>query len=201
MHNWPFYCSHRGAVVAKCETSLIVNGPVEIKRTCHQASFPVAAAGSSRVPSILCKNILCTPCGMSVFFPSSVSYPRARNIRGGLTTVDGYESVALTFTWHGWLSHLSARRSPLLSVYADMSLTCKGYRDDEKSMLELVFAPAKDWIGRPDEEIIEATMEELYRLFPNEVRRVVFTRATLVRLEKEHGCKSSMYPLVSYVSV
>lgn len=62
-------------------------------------------------------------------------------------------------------------RSPLLSVYADMSLTCKGYRDDEKSMLELVFAPAKDWIGRPDEDIIEATMEELYRLFPNEVRR------------------------------
>lgn len=61
-------------------------------------------------------------------------------------------------------------RSPLLSVYADMSLTCKGYRDDEKSMLELVFAPAKDWIGKPDEDIIEATMEELYRLFPNEVR-------------------------------
>ena len=52
-----------------------------------------------------------------------------------------------------------------------MSLTCKGYRDDEKSMLELVFAPAKDWIGRPDEEIIEATMDELYRLFPNEVSR------------------------------
>lgn len=50
-----------------------------------------------------------------------------------------------------------------------MSLTCNGYRDDEKSMLELVFAPAKDWIGRPDSEIIEATMEELYRLFPNEV--------------------------------
>ena len=62
------------------------------------------------------------------------------------------------------------RRSPLLSVYADMSLTCKGYRDDKKSMLELVFAPAKDWIGRPDNEIIDATMEELYRLFPNEVR-------------------------------
>lgn len=67
------------------------------------------------------------------------------------------------------LTH-SHYRSPLLSVYADMSLTCKGYRDDEKSMLELVFAPAKDWIGRPDEEIIEATMDELYRLFPNEVK-------------------------------
>lgn len=36
-------------------------------------------------------------------------------------------------------------------------------------MLELVFAPAKDWIGRSDSEIIDATMEELYRLFPNEV--------------------------------
>lgn len=70
-------------------------------------------------------------------------------------------------------------RSPLLSVYADMSLTCKGYRDDEKSMLELVFAPAKDWIGKPDEAIIEATMEELYRLFPNEVRDAVVLVACL----------------------
>ena len=51
-----------------------------------------------------------------------------------------------------------------------MSLTCKGYRDDEKFMLELVFAPAKDWIGRPD-DIIEATMDELYRLFPNELNK------------------------------
>ncbi len=62
-----------------------------------------------------------------------------------------------------------------------MSLTCKGYRDDDKSMLELVFAPAKDWIGRPDEEIIEATMEELYRLFPNEVHdALIFCWATVV---------------------
>nr|AUE44549.1 phytoene desaturase [Ishige okamurae] len=69
------------------------------------------------------------------------------------------------------VDHLLFSRSPLLSVYADMSLTCKGYRDDDKSMLELVFAPAKEWIGRPDSEIIEATMEELYRLFPNEMNR------------------------------
>ena len=27
-----------------------------------------------------------------------------------------------------------------------------------RSMLELVFAPAEKWIGRPDEEIIAATM-------------------------------------------
>ena len=38
-----------------------------------------------------------------------------------------------------------------------MSITCREYEDPDKSMLELVFAPAKDWIGRPDEEIIEAT--------------------------------------------
>ena len=47
----------------------------------------------------------------------------------------------------------------MLSVYADMSIL-REYEDPDKSMLELVFAPAKDWIGRPDEEIIEATMGE-----------------------------------------
>ena len=64
------------------------------------------------------------------------------------------------------IDHLLFSRSPLLSVYADMSITCKEYEDPDKSMLELVFAPAKDWIGRPDEEIIEATMGELQKLFP-----------------------------------
>lgn len=37
-------------------------------------------------------------------------------------------------------------------------------------MLELVFAPAKEWIGRSDEDIIAATMKELERLFPTEIR-------------------------------
>ena len=64
------------------------------------------------------------------------------------------------------IDHLLFSRSPLLSVYADMSNTCREYEDAERSMLELVFAPAKDWIGRPDEEIIAATMKELERLFP-----------------------------------
>jgi 15-cis-phytoene desaturase len=67
------------------------------------------------------------------------------------------------------VDHLLFSRSPLLSVYADMSVTCKEYYDPNKSMLELVFAPAADWIGRPDEEIIAATMTELERLFPNEI--------------------------------
>ena len=64
------------------------------------------------------------------------------------------------------IDHLLFSRSPLLSVYADMSNTCREYEDPERSMLELVFAPAKDWIGRPDEEIVTATMKELERLFP-----------------------------------
>lgn len=39
----------------------------------------------------------------------------------------------------------------------------------DKSMLELVFAPAEKWIGRSDEDIIAATMTELERLFPTGV--------------------------------
>ncbi|KAK6911779.1 Amine oxidase [Dillenia turbinata] len=66
-------------------------------------------------------------------------------------------------------NHLLFSRSPLLSVYADMSVTCKEYYDPNKSMLELVFAPAKEWISRTDSEIIHATMEELAKLFPDEI--------------------------------
>lgn len=68
------------------------------------------------------------------------------------------------------VDHLLFSRSPLLSVYADMSTTCREYEDAEKSMLELVFAPAKEWIGRSDEDIIAATMCELERLFPTEIK-------------------------------
>ena len=64
------------------------------------------------------------------------------------------------------IDHLLFSRSDLLSVYADMSNTCREYADPNRSMLELVFAPARDWIGRPDEEIVAASMEELKRLFP-----------------------------------
>ena len=74
------------------------------------------------------------------------------------------------------VDHLCFSRSPLLSVYADMSVTCKEYYDPERSMLELVFAPCSkiaggntNWIGKSDEEIIDATMGELARLFPTEI--------------------------------
>jgi len=74
------------------------------------------------------------------------------------------------------IDHLCFSRSPLLSVYADMSTTCKEYYDEEKSMIELVFAPCSplaggnvNWIAKSDEEIIDATMGELARLFPTEI--------------------------------
>ena len=78
------------------------------------------------------------------------------------------------------VDHLCFSRSPLLSVYADMSTTCKEYYDENKSMLELVFAPCSpiaggnvNWISKSDEEIIDATMGELERLFPTEVRHAL----------------------------
>lgn len=66
------------------------------------------------------------------------------------------------------IDQLLFSRSPLLSVYADMSNTCKAYANPDQSMLELVLAPAKDWIDRSDEDIIQATMQELHKLFPHD---------------------------------
>ena len=86
--------------------------------------------------------------------------------------LDGLEGVEV-INLHLWfdrkltdIDQLLFSRSSLLSVYADMSNTCKEYADSNKSMLELVLAPAKDWISKSDEEIIAATMEELQKLFP-----------------------------------
>jgi len=91
--------------------------------------------------------------------------------------LDGLEGVPV-INVHIWFDrtldtadHLLFSRSKLLSVYADMSKTCKGFKDPEdKSMLELVFAPAAEWIDKSDQDIIDATMKELERLFPNEIK-------------------------------
>ncbi|GAB4225519.1 MAG: 15-cis-phytoene desaturase [Stanieria sp.] len=64
------------------------------------------------------------------------------------------------------IDQLLFSRSPLLSVYADMSNTCREYSNPNRSMLELVLAPAQDWIQKSEEEIIAATMKELEKLFP-----------------------------------
>lgn len=65
------------------------------------------------------------------------------------------------------VDHLLFSRSPLLSVYADMSNTCKEYANPDRSMLELVLAPAQDWIDKSEDEILAATMQELEKLFPH----------------------------------
>jgi len=67
------------------------------------------------------------------------------------------------------IDHLLFSRSPLLSVYADMSNTCRAYENPDRSMLELVLAPAKDWVSKTDEDIVAATMAELAKLFPDEI--------------------------------
>ncbi|PSB30180.1 15-cis-phytoene desaturase [Stenomitos frigidus] len=86
--------------------------------------------------------------------------------------LDGLEGVPV-INLHLWfdrkltdIDQLLFSRSDLLSVYADMSVTCKEYADPDRSMLELVLAPAKDWIDKSDDEIIAATMIDLERLFP-----------------------------------
>jgi 15-cis-phytoene desaturase len=87
--------------------------------------------------------------------------------------LDGLEGVPV-INLHLWfdrkltdIDHLLFSRSPLLSVYADMSNACREYSNPDRSMLELVLAPAKDWITKSDQEIVEATMAELEKLFPN----------------------------------
>jgi len=88
-------------------------------------------------------------------------------------------------------------RSPLLSVYADMSTCCAEYASEDKSMLELVFAPCspvagsdKNWIAASDNEIVDATVKELARLFPTEIGPgapnggAVLVKQTVVRVPR-----------------
>ncbi|MGH1394962.1 MAG: 15-cis-phytoene desaturase [Trichormus sp.] len=88
--------------------------------------------------------------------------------------LEGLEGVPV-INLHLWfdrkltdIDQLLFSRSPLLSVYADMSNTCREYANPDRSMLELVLAPAKDWISKSDEEIVAATIAELKKLFPDD---------------------------------
>jgi 15-cis-phytoene desaturase len=104
--------------------------------------------------------------------PLKVMLPAAWKQIDYFKQLDGLEGVPV-INLHLWfdrkltdVDHLLFSRSPLLSVYADMSNTCREYANPDRSMLELVLAPAKDWITRSDEDIIAATMVELEKLFP-----------------------------------
>ncbi|MBE9199642.1 MULTISPECIES: 15-cis-phytoene desaturase [unclassified Nodularia (in: cyanobacteria)] len=83
------------------------------------------------------------------------------------------------------IDHLLFSRSPLLSVYADMSNACREYANSERSMLELVLAPAKDWITKSDEEIVTVTIAELEKLFPDH-----FGQENPAKLLKSHVVKT-----------
>jgi 15-cis-phytoene desaturase len=105
--------------------------------------------------------------------------------------LDGLEGVPV-INLHLWfdrkltdIDHLLFSRSPLLSVYADMSNTCKEYSNPDRSMLELVLAPAHDWIAKSDEEIIAVTLDELKKLFPQH-----FNGDNPAKLLKSHVVKT-----------
>lgn len=83
------------------------------------------------------------------------------------------------------IDQLLFSRSPLLSVYADMSNTCREYSDPNRSMLELVLAPAEDWINKSDAEILQVTLAELSKLFPQH-----FGSETSAKLLKHHVVKT-----------
>jgi 15-cis-phytoene desaturase len=104
--------------------------------------------------------------------------------------LEGLEGVPV-INLHMWfdrkltdIDQLLFSRSPLLSVYADMSNTCKGYKSD-RSMLELVLAPAKDWIDKSSEEIVQASLVELEKLFP-----IHFSGENPAKLLKYHVVKT-----------
>ncbi|WP_375499201.1 15-cis-phytoene desaturase [uncultured Nostoc sp.] len=105
--------------------------------------------------------------------PLKVMLPKPWKLMEFFKKLDGLEGVPV-INLHLWfdrklteIDHLLFSRSPLLSVYADMSNTCREYANPNRSMLELVLAPAKDWIAKSDEEIVAATIAELEKLFPD----------------------------------
>ncbi|MEH1970193.1 15-cis-phytoene desaturase [Nostoc sp.] len=105
--------------------------------------------------------------------PLKVMLPKPWKLMEFFQKLEGLEGVPV-INLHLWfdrklteIDHLLFSRSPLLSVYADMSNTCREYANPNRSMLELVLAPAKDWIAKSDEEIVAATIAELEKLFPD----------------------------------
>ena len=83
------------------------------------------------------------------------------------------------------IDQLLFSRSPILNVYADMSNTCREYSDPNRSMLELVLAPADDWINKSDAEILQVTLDELSKLFPQH-----FGSENPAKLLKHHVVKT-----------
>jgi len=123
--------------------------------------------------------------------PLKVMLPKPWQQMEYFQKLNGLEGVPV-INLHLWfdrkltdIDHLLFSRSPLLSVYADMSNTCNEYANPNRSMLELVLAPAKDWISKSEQEIVAATMAELEKLFPAH-----FTGESPAKLLKYHVVKT-----------
>ncbi len=123
--------------------------------------------------------------------PLKVILPKPWRQLDEFKKLEGLEGVPV-INLHLWfdrkltdIDHLLFSRSDLLSVYADMSNTCKEYADPDRSMLELVLAPAQDWITASDEAIIDVTMAEIKKLFPQH-----FTGENQAKLLKYHVVKT-----------
>jgi len=136
--------------------------------------------------------------------PLKLLLPQAWKELPYFSKLDGLNGVPV-INIHLWfdrkltgIDHLLFSRSALLSVYADMSNTCREYEDPNRSMLELVFAPAIDWIGRSDDEIVAATLEELKRLFPQHftgdnpasLRKSIVVKTPLSVYKTVPGCQA-----------
>lgn len=123
--------------------------------------------------------------------PLKVMLPKPWREMEYFNQLEGLEGVPV-INLHLWfdqkltdIDHLLFSRSSLLSVYADMSNTCRGYADPDRSMLELVLAPASEWIGKSEAEIVDATMVELEKLFPDR-----FCGDNQAKLRKYHVVKT-----------
>ncbi|MGB5770594.1 MAG: 15-cis-phytoene desaturase [Crocosphaera sp.] len=123
--------------------------------------------------------------------PLKVILPQPWRQLAEFNKLEGLEGVPV-INIHLWfdrkltdIDHLLFSRSDLLSVYADMSNTCKEYANPDRSMLELVLAPAEDWITASDEAIIDVTMAEIEKLFPQH-----FTGENQAQLLKYHIVKT-----------
>ncbi|PIM97943.1 15-cis-phytoene desaturase [Handroanthus impetiginosus] len=126
--------------------------------------------------------------GLHIFFGA---YPNMQNLFGELGIND-----RLQWKEHATIFAMPNKpgESPLLSLYANMSVTCKEYYNPNQSILELVFAPAEEWISRSNEEIIDATMKELEKLFPDEISADQ-SKATIL---KYHVVKTPRSPIQGF---
>ena len=71
-----------------------------------------------------------------------------------------------------------------------MSICCEEYAADE-TMLELVFAPvtpetgaSRNWLAASDDEVVDATLDELRQLFPDDMKKATLRKSAVVRVPR-----------------